>query len=282
MRCYLTNKGVSIIVAIFIMLVLSLIIATVAALVATSGDVAVNYLESLKAFYIAEAGLARARVRLSLSTGDLDYWDYRVNNTETEKSIGAGTFIVTTSYNSALDAVTITSTGFVPAGFVPDSINQRAKRQVKEKDIPFVKPITASSEAVKHPANHAIDGKLDTYWESGERALSHWLKLTFIDTVAFNKVIFYSDTVKIDEFHIEYYDGTSFVPVNNPVKDGPTGPDNMFTVTFDQVDSDRVRLVVDYVKKAKPTISEFEVYLLSGEKAEPKGSLGKGTFMEVH
>lgn len=274
----MNKKGVSIIAAIFIMLVLSLIIAAVASLVATSGDVAINYWESLETFYIAEAGLAWARVKFSPPpVGD---WTFEQPH-QASRSIGAGAFTVTTSYDSAPDAVTITSTGYVP-----DSSTPRSRRVVVERDIPPIEPITATaSSGVKaRPASDAIDGDLTTYWESRRRPLPHWLRLTFINPIVFDKVIFYQNTVNITEFHIEYYDGASSVPVNDPVIDGPEGSNNMITVTFGQVESGHVQLVVDetVTRGARPNISEFEVYL-GEEKGELGGwSLGKGTFMEIY
>lgn len=274
----MNENGISIIVAIFIMLVLSVTIATVAALVATSGDVAINYWESLEAFYIAEAGLARARVRLS-PVGD---WAFEKDHKEKDVSIGAGTFTVKTEYDKKTDTVTITSTGYVP-----DSSDWRAKREVVEENIPPPSggiTATASSESWWHPAGHAIDMDLETYWQAWLWPLPHWLRLTFISMVAFDGVIFYQDTVNIAEFHIEYYDGTDFVPVNNPVIDGPTGPNNKITVTFDQVESDQVQLVVDRTVRwwARPTISEFEVYLGGERVGLEGGTLSKGTYKEVY
>lgn len=223
-------------------------------------------LRNMEAFYIAEAGRAKARWALTAG-GQVIPWGETVE----PFGPGKGTYIVTTDYFGPPEdqRVIITS-----SGYIPDNINPIARRKVVEKDIPVTSgyinlslaaTASASSETGAFIAAKANDGDSSSKWKSAVDNGS-WLKMDYGSSTSFDKIIF--DGSKIDSYVIEYSnDDSTWVEMSNPVED-PIG-----TVTFDSVS---VRYLRFSVTGNKPEINEFESYYIAGGES---AILAQGTFV---
>ncbi|MCQ9206419.1 MAG: discoidin domain-containing protein [Omnitrophica bacterium] len=214
-----------------------------------------------QAFYLAEAGLAKARWALTDGEEAVGWGDADV------ELGGEGTYTVTTADNGD-GTYTITS-----SGYVPDDTNPLAQRRVVEENIgtssaasnlSLTATASASSAQATFTAANAIDGDSGTQWKSSI-ANSSWLKLDFGSSKTFDRVVY--DGTKIDSFSIEYSaNNIAWNPVTNPVE-APAG-----TVSFDSVSVQYLRFNVN---GNKPEINELETYDIAGGGT----SLGQGTFI---
>ncbi len=113
------RKGVSLIVAVFAMMLLAVLGLTLGVMISGDFEMNTRNLESEQAFYAADSGIQEAIIRLKLGDtlfdDDTDYLKRRLGN---------GEYNVTRQINGL--AVNITSTGYVPS-----EANYRAMRQVK-------------------------------------------------------------------------------------------------------------------------------------------------------
>jgi hypothetical protein len=224
-------------------------------------------LKNMQAFYIAEAGLARARWDLTTG-GQTVGWG------RTDMPFGGeGTYTFTTVDN---DDGTYTITA---DGYVPDRTNPAAQRSVVEANIPVVETggagnnlslgatATASSEQGKNRAGNANDGNTGTKWKSSDRNGS-WLKLDFGTSTVFDRIVVINGA-NINSYAIEYsIDDISYPGVANIVESPP------WTFTFDSVDAQYVRLTVN---GNRPEMAELETYN-TADAGGGSVSLGQGEF----
>ncbi len=217
-------------------------------------------LADTQAFYIAEAGRAKARYELTTDGQTVPY-------TETDTAFGNGTYTVTAVYSDppTNQLVTITSDGYVP-----DSTNIRAQRQVVEKNISFAGPgvgggtnlsLAATADASDKPnqAKLANDDKLQTSWKSNATG-SFWMTMAFAAVTDINKVVINGSNT--GSYAVQYSNnGTTWTNVASPVEN-PAG-----TITFNTVSARYMRLNFSGVK---PQINELQTY------GGP--SLGQGKF----
>ena len=216
-------------------------------------------LRNAQAFYLAEAGLAKAR--RALTDGE-----EAVGWGAADVALGEGTYTVTTADNGD-DTYTITS-----SGYIPDDTNPLAQRRVVEEDIgtsvaapnlSLTATASASSFQVGFTAAKAIDGDSGTQWKSSVKNGS-WLKLDFGSEQTFDRVVY--DGTKIDSFSIEYSaNDIAWNAVINPAE-APAG-----TVSFDSVSARYLRFNVN---GNRPELNELETYDIAGGGI----SLGRGRF----
>jgi len=224
---------------------------------------------NMRAFYVAEAG--RARARWALTTGA-----QTVGWGESNISFAGGTYTVTTAYADppTNSLVTITSNGYIP-----DSANPIARRTVVEKNIPFTTGGTNLSlesngtEATSSPyqghnePEEAIDGLTNTGWISSVKATS-WLALDYGSAKTVSRVVVSGS--KITSIVVEYStNGTSWTPVSNPSGVLPG------TRTFTAVTARYLRLNITSGANEKAQVNEFESYT----GASGSTTLGKGSFV---
>lgn len=221
-------------------------------------------LHNIQAFYVAEAG--RAKARRELTTGEQAVGWGETNNDPF--GTGTGTYIVTTAYSDAPtnEHITITS-----EGYVPDSSNPLARRRVVESDISLSGPVgdnlslgataSASSEAGSFTASKAIDGAVNTRWKAGASG-NAWLKLNLGSSTTFNRVVINGQR-NISSSTIEYSsDDSTYNAVTNLVEDPG------WTFTFDEVEGRYLKFSIAATKT--PEVNELETYLSSG--------IGRGEF----
>lgn len=215
----------------------------------------------MQAFYIAEAGLAKARWALSTG-GEAVGW------TETDISFAEGTYTLTTTDNGD-DTYTITSDGYIP-----DDTNPIAKRRVIEKNIPITAgsgtnlsltaTALASSVVGGFIASNANDGNSASKWKSSVNNGS-WLRLDFGSSTTFDRVV--SNGSKINSYTIEYSnDGVTYQEVANLVE-SPTR-----TFTFDSVSAQYLRVSLN---GNRPEVIELQSYNSAGGGF----TLGQGSFV---
>lgn len=218
-------------------------------------------MHNMQAFYLAEAGLARARWALT-AEGEAVGWS------EADISLGEGTYSVTTTDNGD-GTYTISS-----EGYVPDDTNPKAKRLVEERNIQvgagdgtnlsLAASASASSVQGVNTADKAIDGNGASKWKSSVNNGS-WLKLDFGSGTTVDKIIY--DGSKIDSFTLQYSnDDAVYQPVTN-ASESPSG-----TVTFDSILAQYLRFNVN---GNKPEVNELESY----DSSSGSLTLGQGNFI---
>ncbi len=252
------EKGAILILTFIVLVTLTVIVLAFASMVSDEIGSTGAGLMNMRAFYIAEAGLAKARWELTAGGETAGFG-------EEDISFGAGTYTFTTTDNGD-NTITIVS-----EGYIPDDINPVAKRRVIEKDIPITftnlsLSATASASSVQGPntADRAIDGDSGTRWKSSVNNGS-WLKLDFLSSITFDRITF--DGTKIDTYAIMYSgDDIAYQAVTNPVE-SPAG-----TVTFDAVLARYLRFDVN---GNRPEVIELETFDVAG--SEP--TLGQGKFV---
>ena len=225
-------------------------------------------LRNIQAFYIAEAG--RAKARWALTVGG-----YTVPWTESDTGLGNGTFTVDApDDNDDGSVTTITS-----SGYIPDDTNPIAQRQVVETvisigsgeltNLSLDATISASSE--KTPSNHANDGDGGTIWKADAKG-DAWLKLDFGSSATFDRVVVNGqkniDSVAIKYSDIDSDDDDDHTSVTNLIE-SPAG-----TFTFDSVEARYLRFNMDVDSKKTAEVNELESY----DTSEASGSLGQGEF----
>jgi hypothetical protein len=161
-----------------LMLVLSGLALAVGTAGLNSALIGKSQLQDKQAYYLAEAGLQRARQALSAMT-----WAAASDpgNTYTE-SFGAGQYRVTI-VDDGNDEYTITSEGYVGT-----TSTYTARRQVQEAAIPvtissgtnysLTATASASSSNGTHTPDNANDDDENTYWKSNVNA-SSWLAMDY-------------------------------------------------------------------------------------------------------
>jgi hypothetical protein len=113
------GKGVSLIVVVFAMMLLSMLGWTLANFLAGDYEMNTRNLESEQAFYLADAGIQEALLHLNLADTSFD----NVGDTLSRR-LGYGEYNVTRQSSGTV--VNITS-----IGYIPNQTNYRAKRQIK-------------------------------------------------------------------------------------------------------------------------------------------------------
>ncbi len=218
-------------------------------------------LANAQAFYIAEAGRAKARYELTVGGQTVPY-------TPPEVVFENGTYIVGVNYSDKLPVNQyVTITGY---GYIPNSTKPVAKRQVVEKDVFFVSGgagggtnlslnATAHASDSDNKADKANDGKTATKWQSNNTG-SFWISMTFIAPNNFNRVVV--NGVNTGSYVVQYSNnGTTWTNVESPVEN-PVG-----TIKFNAVSAGYMRL---NFSGTKPDINELETY--------GGASLGQGKF----
>jgi hypothetical protein len=201
---------------------------------------------NMKAFYIAEAG--RAKARWALTTGEEELgWG------EADVSFGSGTYTVTTTDNGD-DTCTITS-----EGYIPDDTNPIAQRRVIERDVPVTTNLSlaatasASSAQGSNPASDAIDGSTSSKWAASDKD-DAWLKLDYGSSITFNRVVV-NGQKNIDSVTIEYSDDDSDYDGVTSLVESPT-----WTFTFDSVSARYMRLSMGVDANKRAEVDELESY----------------------
>lgn len=258
------KRGVVLIILTFVIMVgLSGVLAAYSSMAANEIRSSRLGLRNIQAFYIAEAGRAKARWALTAG-GQTVPWS------ESHTELGNGTFSASATNDGSV--ITITS-----AGYIPNYANPIAKRQVAEKDISFgveltnlslESAISASSEKLpQNPATNAKDGDSGSEWKAGSKD-DAWLKLDYGSSTTVDRAIYTGNN--INSVTIEYSNnGVDYNPVTNAVE-SPAG-----TINFDSVSARYLRLNMDVDSKSTAGVYEFESY---NSAEDVSATLGKGKF----
>ncbi len=253
MRNIGNKKGV---VVIFVMIVLVALTGVALAFLYTVNSeikFAGDELANTRAFYIAVAGLAKARYELTTGGQTVPYQ-------ETDVPFGKGTYSYTAVVASDPQNVNITS-----YGYVPDSANPVAQRMVAEENIaPGVGTNLSlgsiATAAGGNPSN-AIDGNANSKWISSTDGTSS-LTLKYDSAKTVGKAVV--SGTKITSCVVQYSNnGSSWTNVSG-ASGGLPG-----TQTFTPVTAQFLRI---NVTGNKPQVNEFESY--SGAAALDQGKFG--------
>jgi len=261
MKLFKWEKGAALIFVFIVLITLSAIAFAFLTMVRDEITTSGAALADMQAFYIAEAGLAKARWALTEGE-EAAGWG------QEDISFGEGTYTLTT-FDNGDDTYTITSDGYIP-----DDNNPVAKRRIVESDIPVTTELinfssgaaaSASSEQGANTADHANDGESSTKWKSAVNNGS-WLKLAFGYSATLDRIIYTGN--KIDSYTIECSeDDAVYQAVTNPVE-SPGG-----IVDFDAVSA---RYLMFNVNGNKPEVNELESYSIAGGAST---ILGRGEFI---
>lgn len=213
-------------------------------------------LQDAQAFYLAEAGHAKARWALTTG-GQIVGWG------ETREPFGAnkGAYVVTTAYSDPPinQHVTIISEGYIPAY----SATPLAKRRVVETSIPLmgsnISPgsiATASSSQGNMTPDKAIDGDTNSKWKSDINGAWSWLRLDLGSARSFNKAVIICSSV--DAYSLQCSDnGSSWQLIVSAAVPPPPTP-----LVFNNITARYVRL---NVLGNRPEVNELEIYDSFGE-----------------
>lgn len=267
----MTNKkGIVLIFVLVILVGLSLVAFAYLSMVSYEMKSVGAGLLNMRAFYIAEAGRARARWALTTDTQAVGWGESNI-------SFGEGTYAVTTAYSDPPANQHVTITSF---GYIPNSASPIAVRTVVEKDILFSAGggtnfslasggtvATSSPYQGQNVPGEAIDGSTITGWVSSVKATS-WLALDYGSAKTLGRVVVSGS--KITSIVVEYStNSTSWTPVSNPSGALPG------TRTFTEVTARYLRLNITSGANEKAQVNEFESY--AGAGGTP--TLGKGNFV---
>jgi Tfp pilus assembly protein PilX len=156
-------------------------------------------LQDKQAYYIAEAGLQRARQALSAGT-----WAAASGsgNSYTE-SFGAGVYVVTIVDNAATTTVSgSTDYTITSEAYIPSQSNYQARRQVHEYEADvdvsttnysLTATASASSADGSHPASNAKDGDTSTKWKAGSND-DAWLQMDYGSAVSLDLLVTREDS----------------------------------------------------------------------------------------
>lgn len=263
------DKGATLIIFTFvIMVVLIGVLVAYSDMVSSEIRSAGAGLRNIQAFWLAEAGLAKARWALTTDEQTVP-WD------ELDFELGNGTFTVSATDEGGGTVTTITSDGYIP-----DDTNPVAQRRVVEADISISAgggtnlslgaAASASSESGVHPASDANDGSGSSKWQASDKG-DAWLKLDFGSSATFDSVVV-NGQKNINSVTIEYStNGVTYQEVTNPQE----SPD--WTYTFDSVEARYLKLNMAVNSNKKAEINEFESY----NTAAGSTTLGQGEFSTV-
>jgi len=122
---------------------------------------------------------------------------------------------------------------------------------------------TASTEwreSGAYEAAKAIDGSMDTRWApSDEESKDWWLDVDFGAPQTFNSTLIKEAFNRVTSYTIQYWNGSAWAPCASGTSIGTHRVDR-----FDPVTASRVRLLIDSVSSATPSIAEFEMHLDDG------------------
>jgi hypothetical protein len=264
------KRGAALILVFFILVGLSGIAFAFISMVSDEIGSAGAGLRNIQAFYIAEAGLAKARWALTLGEKEPPWPEGEPEEDGVE--FGGGKYFIETEYSDppANEHLTITS-----SGYIPDNTNPIAQRRVVEADIligsggltnlSLSATISASSE--KRPAANANDGDADTSWKSNEKD-DAWLKLDFGSSTAFNRAIYAGSN--INSCTIWYSDSP-----DDGYSLAASATGSSATVNFDLVEGRYLRFDMDVDSNKTAEVNELETY---NTNEDVSATLGQGEF----
>ena len=258
------RNGFALILLVFVIMVgLSGVLAAYLNMVSNEIKSTSAGLRNVQAFYIAEAGLAKARWALTVGEEAVGWGDTAISPFEA----GNGTYIVTTAYS---DAPTNEHVTIISSGYVPDNSNPTAQRQVAEANIIISSgtptnisldaTALASSASNGHPSEDSNDGKSNSKWMAKDKG-DAWLRLDYGSSNTFAKVIvngqknINSATIQYSNDDIVYNDVTNMIESPN------------WTYIFDSVEACYLKFNMTVNSNKKATINEFESYETSGAGA---------------
>ena len=263
-----SQRGAALFITFLVMLVLSVL--AMAAGVFSHNSLMTGRSQSLdkQAFYVAQAGIQRARQQLIAGN-----WTAASSpgNTYTE-SFGAGEYQVTIVDNGS-SLYTITS-----GGYVPTQSSYRARRQLSEANISVSssngtnKSLTATASASSSNGSNtpdkANDGSNSTNWEAGTNGSGEWLAMDHGSATSLDKIIVKEQNF-IDGVAIEYSDnGSAWTAVSGlSVVESPS---KTWTATFTETSHRYFRSVLTASSSSKKvSIDEMQNY-------DSSSSLGAG------
>ena len=226
------ERGAALLIALVFMLIL-VGLATAAAVYSQNSQLTTRaQLLDTQAFYIAEAGVHRARQQLVAGN-----WASGSTNTE---SFGGGEYSVTITDNGSCGAG---SSGcqytFTSDAYIPSSTSYVARRELAEGSIPATVSSTnlslaatasASSSDGSHTASKANDGDSDSDWRASTAGNGQWLAMDYGSATTVDRIIV-DENDNIDGVNIQYSDdGSSWTTVSGlSVVESPS---KTWTATF--------------------------------------------------
>jgi len=130
----------------------------------------------------------------------------------------------------------------------------------KVKQQIFATASTEWRESGAYEAAKAIDGEKDTRWApSDEQSKEWWLEVDFGADQTFNSTLLNEAFNQVTSYRIQSWNGSTWTTCVSGTSIGPHKVDR-----FNPVTASRIRLSMDSVSSATPSIREFETHLDDG------------------
>jgi|GEM_PF-1372300 len=114
---------------------------------------------------------------------------------------------------------------------------------------------TASASSSAMPASNANDGIANSRWNAGTGTSGNqWLEMNLGSAKKISKVVLSEAIQRITSYNLQYYNGSSWVNLDTGTVLGYK------TITFAEVTTSRVRLLINSTSGSSATIYEFEIY----------------------
>lgn len=265
MKPFFDDRGVVAIFALVFLVALSGVALGLANLFTDQTRVIGKDTADVKAFYLAEAGRARARYMLTTGAQTVP-WPATGTFTDSPFGTDNGTYSVNAVYSPS----TSTNILITSDGYFPNATSPKAHRTVTEKNVtgggsgstnlsrlPGV-VATASSTRSTNVPSRAIDTSGTTYWQSNSNGNS-WIRLNYGSAQTVSKVTITGSGLSPT---IVQYSSTGVFP-GTPVS-SPTGTFNNAggTKTFTAFTAQYIFLSIPTGNR--PQVRDFQTYDASG------------------
>ncbi len=209
---------------------------------------------------------------------DVDDTEHVIQNTFSGKpgqlwsfiDVGTGYFMVQNKLSGKVLNLAGGGTGDGNQVILWDAVSSENEmiRLTTEIPISLNKPATVSNfffNDNNYNGDKAVDGVPSSRWATGN-VFTAWLEVDLLGNYSFDKVIMreYEDN-RVTAYQIEYWDEESWKTAFT----GTTIGSSEKLDTFDSVTGSRVRLKINSVKAAGPTIYEFSVFGLPAPVSKP-------------
>ncbi|WP_159427383.1 discoidin domain-containing protein [Massilioclostridium coli] len=196
----------------------------------------------------------------------IQYWDIAENRW---KTVATGTKITDQGATHSFEPVTAQLVRLYIRNITQDSASIsefqifNGNQQLEVPPTPLV-PEKAGYSASSvyeieagYEADKAFDGDMTTRWNAAARGTApQWLEISFGEVRNVNKAVLYEDLDRITSFHLQYWNGDSWVDCATGSTIGSAG----LTLNFDSVQTTKMRLLMDGLNGMSPTIWEMELY----------------------
>ena len=146
-------------------------------------------------------------------------------------------------------------------------------------DEPGVSASSVYEMASGYEADKAFDGDMSTRWNAAAHGgAPQWLQMSFGEERTVDSAVIYEDLGRVSSFKIQYWNGSEWQNCASGTTIGSEG----LRVSFDPVQTTKMRLFIDGINGVSPSIWELEFYD-GAEKIQPnygEEGIPEGSYLE--